>query len=311
MIYVANGAPAADWLARDVVDAAAFPISVASGLIGFQFRGPIEEFKNALSIWRRDPKARQAVADALGLKLHWLIEQNVPTERANLVGMHWDSRYYHAVCNALADIVRDTKVIHNWRQHYIDRRQYQLTWQEHKLGWDEYLLTKGDAARPRQDGRTGWGAGPAGTAAPGRPDQCLRSPRRLALPMHGHDTPQGQLASLEARHRAHARVEDRIRTAKQAGLGRFPSREFAINAVWLQLALTGADLIAWTQTILLTGELAKAEPKLLRDRLLHTAARIIRRGRRTFVKIAAGWPWADDLAAAFTRLAGIRQPQLA
>ena len=125
------------------------------------------------------------------------------------------------------------------------------------------------------------------------------------------DTQHGQLAFLEARHRAHARVEDNIRTAKQAGLGRFPSREFAINAVWLQLALTAADLIAWTQTILLDAALAKAEPKLLRYRLLHTAARIVRRGRRTFVKIAAGWPWADQLAAAFTRLAGIRQPLLA
>jgi hypothetical protein len=125
------------------------------------------------------------------------------------------------------------------------------------------------------------------------------------------DTPHGQLAFLEARHRAHARVEDRIRNAKQAGLGRFPSREFAINAVWLQLALTAADLVAWTQTILLDGSLAKAEPKLLRYRLLHTAARIIRRGRRTFIKIAAGWPWADQLAAAFTRLASIRQPLLA
>jgi hypothetical protein len=124
------------------------------------------------------------------------------------------------------------------------------------------------------------------------------------------DTQQGQLAHLEARHRSHARVEDRIRTAKQAGLGRFPSREFAINAVWLQLALTAADLIAWTQTILLDGALAKAEPKLLRYRLLHTAARIIRRDRRTFVKIAADWPWADQLVVAFTRLAGIRQPLL-
>ena len=125
------------------------------------------------------------------------------------------------------------------------------------------------------------------------------------------DTPVGQLAFLEARHRAHARVEDKIRTAKQAGLGRFPSREFAINAVWLQLALTAADLIGWTQTILLDGVLAKAEPKLLRYRLLHTAARIIRRGRRTLIKIAAGWPWAHHLTAAFTRLAGIRQPLLA
>ena len=37
----------------------------------------------------------------------------------------------------------------------------------------------------------------------------------------------GQVAFLEARHRAHARVEDRIRHAKDSGLGRFPSREFA------------------------------------------------------------------------------------
>jgi hypothetical protein len=125
------------------------------------------------------------------------------------------------------------------------------------------------------------------------------------------DTPHGQLAFLEARHRAHARVEDRIRNAKQAGLGRFPSREFPINTVWLQLALTGADLIAWTQTILLDGALAKVEPKLLRYRLLHTAARIVRRDRRTFIKIAARWPWADHLATAFTRLGGIRQPLLA
>ena len=65
------------------------------------------------------------------------------------------------------------------------------------------------------------------------------------------DTPAGQLPFLEARHRAHARVEDRVKAIKQTGMGRFPSREFTINAVWLQLALTAADLIAWTQTILL------------------------------------------------------------
>ena len=129
----------------------------------------------------------------------------------------------------------------------------------------------------------------------------------MALPKPA-DSPVGQLAFLEARHRAHARVQDKIRTGKQTGLGRFSSREFAINAVWLQLALTAADLIGWTQTILLDGVLAKAEPKLLRYRLLHTAARII---RRTLIKIAAGWPWAHQLTAVFTRLAGIRQPLLA
>jgi hypothetical protein len=58
------------------------------------------------------------------------------------------------------------------------------------------------------------------------------------------DTRAGQLAHLEARHRAHARVEDRIRCAKNTGLNRLPSRQFAINAAWVELALTAADLIA-------------------------------------------------------------------
>ena len=106
------------------------------------------------------------------------------------------------------------------------------------------------------------------------------------------DTAAGQLAWLEARHRAHARVEDRIRTLKQTGIGRFPSREFQINQTWLQLALTAADLIAWTQTTLLDGDLAKAEPKLLRYRLLHVAARLVHGQRRTKIRIDARWPWA-------------------
>jgi Transposase DDE domain group 1 len=124
------------------------------------------------------------------------------------------------------------------------------------------------------------------------------------------DTTTGQLAWLEARHRAHARVEDKIRTIKQAGIGRFPSREFQINQTWLQLALTAADLIAWTQTVLLSGELAKAEPKTLRYRLLHVAARLVRGQRRTKIKIDHRWPWADQLADAFHRLAELRPPLL-
>jgi hypothetical protein len=122
------------------------------------------------------------------------------------------------------------------------------------------------------------------------------------------DTEVGQLAALEARHRAHAAVEDRIRCGKDTGLGRFPSRMFAINAVWLQLALTACDLIAWTQTILLDGELAKAEPKTLRYRLLHVAARITRGQRRLYLRLAEHWPWRHQLAAAFARLAALPQP---
>ena len=83
---------------------------------------------------------------------------------------------------------------------------------------------------------------------------------------------------------------------------------FAINQAWLELALTGIDLLAWTQTLLLDGELAAAEPKKLRYRLLHVAARITRTARRTHLRIAEGWPWAADLTTAFERLAALPRP---
>jgi hypothetical protein len=124
------------------------------------------------------------------------------------------------------------------------------------------------------------------------------------------DTPRGgfSVQLLELRHRSHARVEDRIRTGKDTGFGRFPSRQFAINAAWLELALVGIDLLAWTRTLLLNGEHALAEPKKLRYRLLHVAARVVRTARRTLLRIARNWPWADELAAAYTRLAALPRP---
>ena len=122
------------------------------------------------------------------------------------------------------------------------------------------------------------------------------------------DTRAGQLAFLDARHRAHARVEDRIRTGKDTGLGHFPSREFAINAAWLTVTMLAVDLLAWTQQLLLNEDLARAEPKTLRYRLLHVAARLVRGGRRVRVRIQRSWPWADDLADAFTRLQALPVP---
>jgi hypothetical protein len=124
------------------------------------------------------------------------------------------------------------------------------------------------------------------------------------------DTPpgNGSIQFLEARHRNHARVEDAIRCGKDTGFGRFPSRMFAINAAWLELALAGIDLLAWTRTLLLDSELAKAEPKKLRYRLLHTAARITHSSRRTWLHIAENWPWTTELVNAFTRLAALPRP---
>jgi hypothetical protein len=110
------------------------------------------------------------------------------------------------------------------------------------------------------------------------------------------------------RHRAHARVEDRIRCAKDTGLGRLPSRQFDINQAWCTAAAIAADLIAWLQLLALDGELAVAEPKRLRYRLLHTCARLVRGQRHRRLRIPATWPWATQISAAFTRIAAIPAP---
>ncbi len=122
------------------------------------------------------------------------------------------------------------------------------------------------------------------------------------------NTPAGQLSFLEARHRAHARVEDRIRHAKDTGLGRFPSRQFAINQVWLMLTQIAADLTAWTRLLALTGDaktLASCEPKALRYRFLHVPARLTHSARRRRLRIPQTWPWAAAIVAVFANIAAI------
>jgi hypothetical protein len=116
------------------------------------------------------------------------------------------------------------------------------------------------------------------------------------------DQDDADLARLELRHRQRARVEDRIRGAKTTGLRNLPFDLLRRNAVWLELVLAAQDLTVWAQALLLDGELAVAEPKTLRYRLWHTAARIVRHARRAILRLQASWPWAVELARAFTRL---------
>ena len=122
------------------------------------------------------------------------------------------------------------------------------------------------------------------------------------------NTRVGQLGFLEARHRAHARVEDRIKHAKDSGLSRFPSREYKINQAWLQIVALAADLTAWLRLIALDGDLAAAEPKMLRFKMLHVPARLSRGGRRRRLQLPRHWPWADQVLAAFNRIMIIPAP---
>ena len=119
------------------------------------------------------------------------------------------------------------------------------------------------------------------------------------------DQPDQDLAVLEARHRAHAVVEDRVRTLKSTGLGNLPFSAFQPNQAWLEAALCGHDLTVWTQELCFDGEHRVCEPKRLRYRLLHVAGKLTRHARQLTLHLPADWPWPAAIARAFNRLAAL------
>jgi DDE family transposase len=153
---------------------------------------------------------------------------------------------------------------------------------------------------------SGW---PDGTRMIARREQAHPGAQLSFTDIDGHryqvfltDHPEPDICFLEAVYRGRGRCECAIRDSKDTGLANLPSAEFAINVAWLIEVLIAGDLLAWTKGLCLTGELAHAEPKRLRYALLHTAGVIVRSGRRTTLRIADGWPWADELVAAFGHL---------
>jgi hypothetical protein len=159
---------------------------------------------------------------------------------------------------------------------------------------------------------TGWvdlHTWPAGTRAICRREDAHPGAQLRFSDHDGHrfqvfltDQADPDLGRLELRHRQRARVEDRIRAAKATGLANLPFDRWRRNAIWLELVLTAQDLTCWTQALLLAGPLAVAEPKTLRYRLLHVAARIVCHARRLILRLQASWPWTVELARAFARL---------
>ena len=117
----------------------------------------------------------------------------------------------------------------------------------------------------------------------------------------------GNNAYIDAAHRVQARVEDVIRTGKDTGLGHFPSFDFAVNAAWLTAAMIACILLAWLKLLALDGDLAKAEPKMLRYRVLHAATRLVRGGRKRRLKIQATWPWAEAITTAWRYIDALPQ----
>jgi len=77
--------------------------------------------------------------------------------------------------------------------------------------------------------------------------------------------PGAQPADLELRHR-HARVEDRIRAAKDTGLRNLPFHDTDQNRIWITISALAQDLLAWCARLALPATTAGYEPKRLRLR---------------------------------------------
>jgi hypothetical protein len=119
---------------------------------------------------------------------------------------------------------------------------------------------------------------------------------------------RGQCAYIDAAHRVHARVEDVIRIGKDTGLGHFPSYDYGLNKAWLDAAMIASVLLSRLRFLALDSDLARAEPKTQRYRVLHAAARLARGGRRRTLKIAATWPWTEAATTAWQRIQAIPHP---
>jgi hypothetical protein len=124
-----------------------------------------------------------------------------------------------------------------------------------------------------------------------------------------HGGPGRQLADLELRHRRHARVEDRIRAAKDTGLRNLPFHDMNHNRIWVAISALAQDLLAWCARLALPAtNAARYEPKRLRLRILAVAGRIVRTARRHLLHIDPNRPWADLITTGHTRLAALAAP---
>jgi Transposase DDE domain group 1 len=121
--------------------------------------------------------------------------------------------------------------------------------------------------------------------------------------------PGRQLADLELRHRRRARVEDRIRAAKDTGLRNLPLHELDQNRIWQAIVALACELTAWTQMLALTEHPARRwEPKRLRLRLFSLSAERTRHARTTVLHLPSRAPCTDLVITGVTRLRALAVP---
>ena len=112
---------------------------------------------------------------------------------------------------------------------------------------------------------------------------------------------------LDARHRAHAHVEDRMKDHKTLGMRNLPSKDWTVNQGWITAAAIAADLITWTRLLGLHDhpDLTRAAPDTLRHRILHLPARLATHARKRVLHLSADWPWTPAILTCWERLCAL------
>lgn len=114
---------------------------------------------------------------------------------------------------------------------------------------------------------------------------------------------------LDARHRARARCENRIKTLKNTGAGRIPFHAFAANRAWIQLAALAMNLVAWLQLACLpAGHTAgRWDIKRWRHRVFALAGKTVKSARRHRLLLPAAAPGKDLIGLLLTGTRSLKQ----
>ena len=114
----------------------------------------------------------------------------------------------------------------------------------------------------------------------------------------------GDVLQIEADHRRHAVVEQRIAELKSAGLAHLPSGKFMANAAWLALAVMAHNL-ARAVGRLAGANLENATVSTPQREIFTVPGRLVHSGRRRYLRLPAGWPSAAAINQALTAIATI------
>lgn len=123
------------------------------------------------------------------------------------------------------------------------------------------------------------------------------------------NSPRYDPAFLDARHRARARCENRIKSLKAAGLGKLPFTSFAANQAWANLAMFAYNLTAWLQLVLLPvgHEAVSWDVKRWRYRVWSMAGKLTKSGRQPRLLINQKAPECGLVLSLQEQITGLRQ----